>query len=260
MAAGLVAGTMSFLAPPAFATSYTATGHISHGATTDVSATNLQFQHTGCDTSLATQGLDAYAFEIPSTHAVNGAIATVSAPSTDVHDFGIYVYNADCSFDRKVVTPATFDLTTHLADGDTYLVVISQTGSNIPVSLTVDPPADTLYYDEGSWLTSARTGISQADLEFSLTCTLPPASQGTDGFVFPIPASAASAGSTININSVPTSAAHNFIAAVYDSSCGFLRIEDDLTSNDLSFTAGSTDAYVSVWSTSGINLWAELTI
>ena len=260
MAAGIVAGTVSFLAPPALATSYTATGSISQAAPTDVSATNLQFQHTGCHTSLATQGLDAYAFEIPSTWAVDGAVATFSAPNTVVHDFGAYVYNSDCSYDRKVVTPATFDLSTHLAPGDTYFVIFSETGANISISLTVDPPATTTYYDEGSFLTNAKTGISATDTEFALHCSLPPRSQGTDGFVFPIPASAASAGSTVNINSIPSSAAHDFVAAVYDSTCSTVRIIDDTSSTDLSFTATATDAYVSVWSASGINLWAELTI
>lgn len=260
IAAGIVASGLSFLAPPALATDYTASGTIAHAATTDVSATNLHFQHTGCDVSLATQGLDAYAFELPSAYAVDGATVTFAAPASEVHDFGAYVYNSDCSLDRKVVTPESFDLTTHLGPDDTYFVVFSETGSNVPVSLTAQEPTTTTYYDEGSFTTSAKTGTSVADTEFSLTCSLPPASQGTDGFVFPIPASAASAGSTVTIASNPTSALHDFTAAVYDADCGFLRLVDDTSSFDLSFTAGSTDAYVSVWSASGANLWAELTI
>jgi hypothetical protein len=260
VAAGIVASGLSFLAPPALATDYTASGTIQNAATTDVSATNLHFRARHCRPSLATQGLDAYAFAIPSTYAVDGATVTFSAPSSVVHDFGAYVYNSDCSVDRKVVTPESFDLTTHLGPGDTYFVVFSETGSNIPVSLTAALPTDTTYYDEGAFLTSAKTGVSATDTEFSASCTLPPTSQGTDGFVFPIPASAAGAGSTVNIKSAPTTATHDFVAAVYSSDCSTVRLIDDTSSTDLSFTAQSTDAYVSVWSATGINLWPELTI
>jgi hypothetical protein len=257
VAGGIVAASASFLTP-AFATDYTAAGLIQRAAATDVSATNLQFQATGCDTALSTQGLDAYVFEIPSTYAVDGTTVTLTAPATAPRDLAAYVYNADCSFDRKVVTAATFDLTTHLAPDDTYLVVFSETGANIAVSLTATLPATTTYYDEGAVLRNATTGVSATDTEFSLTCAAPPASQGTDAWVFPIPASAA--GSTVTIANVPTAQLHDFQASVYDSSCGFLRTLDDATSSDLSFTAGSADAYVSVWSTTGANLWPELSI
>jgi hypothetical protein len=258
LAGGIVAATASFLSTPAFAADFTASGTITHAAPTDVSATNLQFQHTGCDTSLATQGLDGYAFAIPAAYAVDGTSVTVTAPPTGARDLGAYVYNSDCSFDRKVVTPATFDLTTHLGPGDAYLVVFSENGANIALSLTATLPTTTTYYDEGAILRAATGGVSATDTDFSLTCTAPPASQGNDGWVFPIPASAA--GSTVTIASVPTSALHDFHAAVYDSSCGFLRTIENATSADLSFTAGASDAYVSVWSTSGANLWPELTI
>lgn len=260
VAGGIVATTMSFLAAPAFATDYTASGTLRFNAPNGVSVSNRHFAHTGCATPNATQGLDAYAFAIPSANAVDGATVTISASSDTVHDFGAYIYNSDCSLDRKVVTAETFDLTTRLAPDDTYVVVYSATGSNISFSLTVSPPTTTTYYDEGAIASSAPTGVSATDTAFSATCVYPPASQGTDGFVFPIPATAAAAGSTVTIANVPTNALHNFVAAVYDSSCGFLRLLDDTASTELSFTAGPTDAYVSVWSTSGNNMLPELTI
>jgi hypothetical protein len=258
VAGGIIAASASFLTTPAFATDYTASGLIQRAAPTDVSVTNLQFQNTDCDTALSTQGLDAYAFEIPAAYAVDGTTVTLTAPNTAPRDLHAYVYNSDCSFDRKVVTAATFDLTTHLAPDDTYLVVFSETGANIAVSLTAALPTTTTYYDEGAILRNATTGVSVTDTEFSLTCAAPPLSQGTDAWVFPIPASAA--GSTVTIANVPTAQLHDFQASVYDSDCGFLRTLDDASSSELSFTAGSADAYVSVWSTSGANLWPELSI
>lgn len=260
VAGGIVATTMSFLAAPAFATDYTASGSLRFNAPNGVSVTNRHFAHTGCVTPNATQGLDAYVFAVPSAYAVDGATFTLSASSDTVHDFGAYIYNSDCSLDRKVVTAETFDLTSRLGPDDTYIVVYSATGSDIALSLTVTPPTTTTYYDEGAIASSAPTGVSATDTEFGATCQYPPASQGTDGFVFRIPASAAAAGSLVTIANVPTNALHNFVAAFYDSSCGFLRLIDDTSSTEVSFTAGSTDAYVSVWSTSGSNLLPELTI
>jgi hypothetical protein len=258
VAGGIIAATASFLSPPAFAADYTASGTIQRATPTDVSVTNLQFQHSGCDTALSTQGLDAYVFEIPAAYAVDGTTVSLTAPSTAPRDLHAYVYNSDCSFDRKVATAATFDLTTRLAPDDTYLVVFSETGANIAVSLTATLPTTTTYYDEGAMLRNASTGVSVTDTDFSLECTSPPATQGTDAWVFPVPASAA--GSTVSIASVPLGALHDFQASVYDSSCGFLRLLDDTSSFDLSFTAGAADAYVVVWSTTGANLWAELSV
>lgn len=256
VAVGIVAATASFLATPALASDYTASGTIQNSTPTDVSLTNLEFQQTGCDTGLATQGLDGYVFEIPAAYAVDGATVSLTAPSTAPRDLGAYVYNSDCSFDRKVSTARTFDLTTHLAPDDRYLVVYSGNGGNIAVSLTASLPTTTTYYDEGAIAESIPAGISVTDTEFSFDCVAPPASQGVDAWVFPIPASAV--GSTVTIASVPPAALHNFHAAVYDSDCGLLQTLDDAASFDVSFTAGSADAFVSVWSTSGANLWPEL--
>jgi hypothetical protein len=256
VAGGIIAATAAFTAP-AFATDYTASGAIQRSAPTDVSVTNLQFQHT-CDTALSTQGLDGYVFALPSAYAVDGTTVTLTAPSTAPRDLAAFVYNSDCSFDRKVVTAATFDLTTHLGPDDAYLVAFSETGANIPVSLTASLPTTTTYYDEGAILRNASAGASVTDTEFSVTCAAPPVTQGVDAWVFPLPASAA--GSTVSIANVPAAQLHDFHAAVYASDCTLLRTLNDTTSFDLSFTAGSADAYVSVWSVTGANLWPELSI
>lgn len=257
VAGGIVAAAVPFLTAPAYATDYTASGTIQLAATTDVSVTNTRFGNSHCH-AFGVNGLDAYVFKIPATYAVDGATATFHADSSVVHDFGVYVYNSDCTFDRKNVTASSFDLTTHLGPNDQYFVVFSETGSNIPVALTVTPPANTTYYDEGAILESTPIGLAATDVEFSLACTLPPASQGTDAFVFPIPSGTA-VGTTVNINAVGALATHDFAAAVYNSDCSTARLITD-ASSDLSFATESGDTYVSVWSLSGANLWPELTI
>ncbi len=256
---GLVAAAVPMLAGSASAADFTDSGTISRAASGGASVTNVHFANSGCTTAAQTQGLDAYAFTLPSGYNVMNTTVTLSTPSTVVHDLSAYVYNSDCTLDRNVQTPATFDLTMRLGDDDTYLVVYTTSGANITVSLTATQSTDTTYHSPGMIARNNGVGQPVTDLHFSFQCPDLPASQGVDGWIYALPAAAQGAGTTIDLTTYPSTATHDFDAFVYNSDCSFDRTESSSTSTDLSITLDSDDAFVSVFSETGANIWVELT-
>ncbi len=244
--------TATLASPPPF----TASATIERSAPNGVSVTDTEFRTT-CPDAPSTQGLDAFAFTLPAAYAVMWTTVSLTAPSTTVHDLGAYVYNSDCSLDRQVVTAATFDLTMTLGDDDTYLVVYSTSGANVPVSLTATVSANTGYISPGAILRSSPTGIPATDTEFTLTCPDAPASQGADAWVFTVPSGY---GTSATLTTYPSTATHDFTAYIYNSDCSFDRTVDSATSTDLAFALEADDGWVSVYSATGANIWVEFKV
>jgi serine protease len=242
----------------ASAAGYTASGTIQRAATGGVSATDTEFRNTTCPDLPSTQGTDAWVFALPSANAVAGTTVTLTAPSTAPHDLAVFVYDADCTYDRTVSTASSFDLALTLGADDTYLSVYSTSGSNIAVSLTATPGASSSTFSgQGSITRQNPTGVGVTDTEFSTTCPAMPKSQGVDGFVFKLPSSYAVAGTTVSVTATPTT--HDLAAYVYKADCTFDRTEDDAASTDLGFTLADGDTFLSVYSTTGANLTVNLT-
>lgn len=112
------------------------------------------------------------------------------------------------------------------------------------------------YTATGSADAPSPVGFGVTDTEFVTACPDEPASQGTDGWVFILPATVAVAGTQVTItgdDGAPT----DVNAYVYDSSCGYLRSET--SAGALSFALKAGDRYLSVYTQLGIGTALTLT-
>jgi hypothetical protein len=126
---------VTLTATPPSTSTYSAPGSITRQATTGIGVTDTEFSLT-CPDAPTTQGVDGWVFTLPA--GSGGLTATLtSTPRTATHDFTAYVYNADCSFDRTVDDTSSTDLAFLLDSNDGFASVITTTGANVNVTLTV---------------------------------------------------------------------------------------------------------------------------
>ena len=115
------------------------------------------------------------------------------------------------------------------------------------VVLPALPSAAAEPYTATGSLLAASPGSPATDLEFIATCPEMPSLQGTDAYVFALPADLAVTGAPVAVKASP--AGYNLSAFVYNADCTYDRLESPTPATDLAFALAEDDRFVSVYTT-----------
>ncbi len=129
----------------------------------------------------------------------------------------------------------------------------------VAVPLLATPASAATFTASGTIQRSTATGVSVTDSEFrSSTCPDAPSTQGTDAYVFTLPAAYAVAGTTVTLTA-PSTGPHDLSAFVYQGDCRYDRTMSSASSFDLTLSLGTGDTFLSVYSTTGADVVVSLT-
>lgn len=118
------------------ATAGTPTGQHSNGyivrQSVGIGATDTDFA-LSCPNAPTSQGTDGWIFALNAGLVGTATSVSITADAAQAHDFIVFVYNSDCSFDRTLDNAGSFDITDTPDSDDAFYSVITTTGAGVAV-------------------------------------------------------------------------------------------------------------------------------